>query len=177
MALTDAQEKEVGTLRILATIVVSWLVVLAILSIAIEVRLLCASTGECPANPVILLCIVGGTLGSCVSALISAADRISLGWELSGPVKVPPVADTNGKPDRFVRGMVPFFLVRPFLGSAMGLVVYAGITGGYLIAVQNPGRAGFSREGLLFLAILVGLFAKTFIEKLRVMFDALFGKK
>jgi hypothetical protein len=35
----------------------------------------------------------------------------------------------------------------------------------------------FSQEALLFLTFLAGLFAKTFIEKLRAMFDTLFGKK
>jgi hypothetical protein len=78
--------------------------------------------------------------------------------------------------DKFVGRMVPFFLIRPFLGSAMGLLVYAGLTAGYLIAVLNPADASFSSEGLFFLSFLGGLFAKTLIEKLREMFDTLFGK-
>ena len=59
----------------------------------------------------------------------------------------------------------------------MGLLVYVGITGGYVIAVQNGGATEntFSREGLLFLAFLGGLFAKTFLEKLRNTFDVLFN--
>jgi hypothetical protein len=115
---------------------------------------------------------VGGTLGSSLSALLSAADRISHGWEFSGGDKYP-AAEPR---DKFVARMVPFFIVRPFFGSAMGLLVYVGLTGGYLIVVQNAQGATFSREGLLFLAFLGGLFAKTFIEKLRAMFDTLFGK-
>ncbi len=58
----------------------------------------------------------------------------------------------------------------------MGLLVYAGLTGGFLIAVLNPENASFSDEGLFFLSFLGGLFAKTFIGKLRDMFDTLFGK-
>ena len=41
---------------------------------------------------------------------------------------------------------------------------------------MNPGKASFSDEGLFFLSFLGGLFAKTFIEKLRDTFDTLFGK-
>lgn len=173
MVLTEPQAKEIVTLRKTATTVVSWLAILTIGSIAFEVALLAERIGGSAAVQQVLLCIVGGTLGSSISALISAAERISHGWELSEGIKYPDPQPV----DKFVARMVPFFVVRPFLGSAMGLVVYAGITGGYLIAAQNPDKATFSREGLLFLAFLGGLFAKTFMEKLRAMFDALFGKK
>ena len=105
------------------------------------------------------LCVLGGTLGSGVSALISAADRISHDWEFQDGTKYP----TDETEDKFGQRMVPWFIVRPFLRSAMGLLVYVGITGGYLIAVQKGTSAGaFSREGLLFLAFLGGLFAKPF---------------
>jgi hypothetical protein len=120
----------------------------------------------------VLLCVVGGTLGSSISALVSVVERISHGWEFSGGDKFP-----GPEPkDKFVARMVPILVVRPFLGSAMGLLMYAGLTGGYLIAIENAGSATFSRNGLLFLSFLSGLFAKTFIEKLRAMFDTLFGK-
>lgn len=119
----------------------------------------------------ILLCVLGGTLGSAISALLSAAERISHGWEFSEGDRYP----TPEPKDKFVLRMVPFFLVRPFLGSAMGLLVYAGLTSGYLIAVENAQDATFSRQGLLFFSFLGGLFAKTFIEKLRAMFDTFFG--
>lgn len=120
----------------------------------------------------ILLCVAGGALGSSISALVSAAERISHGWEFSGGEPYP-AQEPKGK---FVARMIPFFVVRPFLGSAMGLVVYAGLTGGFLIAVEDAGQHTFSSQGLFFLAFLGGLFAKTFIEKLRAMFDTLFGK-
>jgi hypothetical protein len=141
-------------------------------SLSLSVVLLSQVLATSPAAQPILLCVLGGTLGSSISALLSAADRISHGWEFSKGEKYP----LPQPEDKFVARMVPFFIVRPFLGSAMGLLVYVGLTGGYLIAVQNAEQATFSPQGLLFLAFLGGLFAKTFIEKLRTMFDTLFGK-
>jgi len=72
--------------------------------------------------------------------------------------------------------MAPFFIIRPFLGSAVGVLAYVGIVGGFLIAVEDAGAAQFSDEGLLFMTILTGLFAKTFLEKMRAAFETLFGK-
>jgi hypothetical protein len=168
----DADAREIATLRKLAGGVVSWLVVTTLTSLSLSIALLSQALATSLGVKPILLCVLGGTLGSSISALLSAADRISHGWEFSGGEKYP----TPEPKDKFVARMVPFFIVRPFLGSAMGLLVYVGLTGGYLIAVQNAEQATFSREGLLFLAFLGGLFAKTFIEKLRTMFDTLFGK-
>lgn len=172
MTLSDVQEREIATLRKLAGVVISWLVAITLVSLGLGVALLSQAPATSPAVQTIWLCVVGGTLGSSISALLSAADRISHGWEFSGGDKYP----ASEPKDKFVARMVPFFIVRPFLGSAMGLLVYVGLTGGYLIAVQNAEGAIFSREGLLFLTFLGGLFAKTFIEKLRTMFDTLLGK-
>ena len=172
MTLDDDHARESATLRKLAGVVVSWLTAMTLVSLGLGVVLLSQAPATSPAAPAIWLCVLGGTLGSSVSALLSAGDRISHGWEFSGGTKYP----MDEPKDKFVARMVPLFMVRPFLGSAMGLLVYVGLTGGYLIAVQNAQGAAFSREGLLFLAFLGGLFAKTFIEKLRAMFDTLFGK-
>jgi len=168
-------EREIATLRKSAFVVVTWLALLCVSSLGISIGLLTkwAVAGITHFETQrILLCVAGGTLGSAISALVSAAERISHGWELSGGEKYP--AETPK--DRFVARMVPLFIIRPFLGSAMGLLVYAGVTSGYLIAVENAGQAIFSRQALLFFSFLGGLFAKTFIEKLRAMFDAFFGK-
>ena len=172
MTLTDVQTRETATLRKLAGTVISWLVGMALVSLGVGVALLTEVLSTSATAQSIWLCVMGGTLGSSISALISAADRISHGWEFSGGEKYPAPEPR----DKFVARMVPWFIVRPFLGSAMGLLVYVGLTGGYLIAVQNAQGATFSREALLFLAFLGGLFAKTFIEKLRAMFETLFGK-
>ena len=172
MTLSDTQANESVTLRKLAGGVLAWLVVITVVSLGMGVLLLSQPQQAGFSAPAIWLCVAGGTLGSSISALVSAADRISQGWEFSGGEKYPAL----GPKEKFVARMVPFFIVRPLLGSAMGLLIYVGLTGGYLIAVQNAQGATFSREGLLFLTFLGGLFAKTFIEKLRAMFDTLFGK-
>jgi hypothetical protein len=174
MDQNGAREREVATLRRLASLVIFWLVLVFLFSLSLVVALLAKWTVigiSDPSTQRILLCVTGGTLGSCISALLSAAERISHGWEFSKGDKYP----TAEPKDKFVARMVPFFMVRPFLGSAMGLLVYAGVTGGYLIAVENAQAATFSRQGLLFFSFLAGLFAKTFIEKLRAMFDTFFG--
>lgn len=121
---------------------------------------------------VVLLCVAAGTLGSSISALISVAERVANGWELERGEKWPPV---GGKPDKFVARMIPLFLVRPLLGSAMGYLVYVGIVGGFLVAVRTATPGDFRPEGLAFLALLAGLFAKTFLEKLRDAFKTFLG--
>lgn len=174
------EKKEGRKLRWTASFVLVWLLVLSLGSIAVGLFLLTADVGKHSLNVDMLnalLCVLGGTLGSSVSALISVANRIANGWEFEDGTKYP-----KKKPrDKFVARMVPWFIVRPFLGSAMGLLVYVGIKGGYLIAVQNASQGTshgtFSREGLLFFAFLGGLFAKTFLEKLKMTFDSLFGKE
>jgi len=172
MTLSDVHTREIATLRKLAGVVVFWLVAITLASLGLGVALLSQAPATSPAGQMIWLCVFGGTLGSSISALLSAADRISHGWEFSEGDKYP----APEPKDKFVARMVPFFVIRPFLGSAMGLLVYVGLTSGYLIAVQNAEGATFSPEGLLFLSFLGGLFTKTFIEKLRAMFDTLFGK-
>jgi hypothetical protein len=119
------------------------------------------------------LSFVGGALGSAISAAISAAQRVANGWELATGDKFP----ETGPPDKFVAKMAPFFLLRPFLGAATGFLVYVGVVGGFLVAASEPPRPGDDLEpyGVLFLAILGGIFAKTFLERLRAAFDTLFG--
>ena len=172
MSLDESQVREIRALRIWAAIVVSWLVLFIVVSLGLAVALLAGSLAITVQLQEILICVAAATLGSGISALVSAAERISHGWEFSGGQPYP-AEEPKGK---FVARMIPFFMVRPFLGSAMGLLVYAGLTSGYPIAIQNAGQQSFSPPGLFFLAFLGGLFAKTFIEKLRAMFDTLFGK-
>lgn len=155
----SAREREIETLRRSARLVLLWLVLLTLLSLSLVVAFLTKVTvlGITDfSTQRILLCVVAGTLGSCISALLSAAERISHGWEFSEGEKYP----SPEPKDKFVARMVPFFIVRPFLGSAMGLLVFAGVTSGYLIAVENAQQATFSRPGLLFLSFLGGLFLR-----------------
>ncbi len=119
----------------------------------------------------LMLCISAGTFGSSIMALLSSAERIAHGWELSKGQKLP----RDVPKDKFVAKMIPQFMVRPFLGSAMGFVVYAGIVSGYLTAVKSADVGQFSQLGLIFLATLSGLFDKTLLAKLKIMFKAVIG--
>jgi hypothetical protein len=183
MTDSDARTKEEAILWKLAVLVICWLILTTLGSIGLAVPILTKLFETVDAVDAVnapspyanawraLLCVLGGTLGSSISALVSAVERVSHGWEFSGGDKYP----SAGLEDKFVARMVPFFIVRPFLGSAMGLIVYVGLRSGYLIAVEQAGQATFSRDGLMFLSFLGGLFAKKFIEKLRAMFDTLIG--
>ncbi|MBM3211151.1 hypothetical protein FJZ33_02960 [Candidatus Poribacteria bacterium] len=168
-------KKHIRNIRKLAYLVVIWLVVLTVITISLGIVFLSNWIFVGVEAKVIIICIMAGGMGSSISALISAAERIAHGWELDiegETIKYP----NEGPKDKFVSRMVPFFMIRPFFGFAMGLVVYLGIQAGYLIAVSNQSEKSLSLEGLMFLSFLAGLFAKTFIEKLRDMFDAFFGK-
>lgn len=61
----------------------------------------------------------------------------------------------------------PWFSARPLLGAFAGLVVYAG-----------SGVLGLPHDDVprvAFVALLAGLFAKTLIARLKVIFDTLLG--
>ena len=137
------------------------LLVFVVASIILIVKLFRAEP-EPGSYKILILCIAGGVLGSGISALISVLGRISDGWELSSGTKIP----SKKNPDKFVARMAPFFIGRPFLGAAMGILIYTGIKSGYLILVREADKPSFSPEGLLFFSILGGLFAKTFLVKL-----------
>ncbi len=160
-----AQSWEKAFLTAYATLVIIWLVALALGSLGTILAILGQWLVIAPSVELLVLCIVSATLGSSISAL-------SQGWEFSKGGKYP----KDEPPDKFVARMVPFFVIRPLLGSAVGFVAYVGIVGGYLIAAEGSTKQNFSREALLFISFLSGLFAKTFVEKLRDMFDAFFGK-
>lgn len=170
-----AEDREVDRLGTVAAVVLVWLSSVLIAS-ASATALLLGGVIRLPSPlHIVVLCITGGILGSAVSALVSAWERIANGWERANGEKLP----KEEPKDKFLARMSPQFILRPLLGAVMGLLVYGGIIGGYLITVQveNLSITSFRPEGLLFVSLLAGLFAKTFIEKLRDMFDALFGKQ
>jgi hypothetical protein len=109
MTLNDAHSREIGTLRKLASAVIFWLIAVTMISLGACVVLLSQPAANNLTVHTVLLCVVGGTLGSSVSALVSAAERISNGWELSSGDKYPTVEPK----DKFVARMVPFFIIRP----------------------------------------------------------------
>ena len=174
--LSPSQKQEISRLKWVAWPVI---ILLLLLLIGSTVLLVLGLSGLASANspsPLLLarLSLVAGLAGSTVSALISLADRFSHGWELDDGAKVP---RGSAKPDRFVGRMVPWFIIRPFLGAIMGLAIYIGLSAGLIIGVggSEVGNDIVSALRLTFFALLAGLFAKKFLDSLRSAFAAFVG--
>jgi len=65
-------------------------------------------------------------------------------------------------------------LVAPLVGAALGPVAFAGAVGGFIIA-SGGNNADYSPTGILFIAVLAGMFAENFIAGLARGADAIFG--
>src|SRR3954469_24244096 len=118
-----------------------------------------------------VLAMLAGALGASISGLVQTCDRYSGGFELHDGTLVPPSEKVRS---RFSERCVPFLVMRPLLGAVMGLIVYAGFVGGFLISTTNS-PASFSPQGIVFISVLSGLFAKTFLARVRVVFKAMLG--
>jgi hypothetical protein len=70
---------------------------------------------------------------------------------------------------------LPLLILLPLLGAALGLVAFAGLVGGFLVA-SGSSSPSYSPAGLLFVAALAGMFAPNFIASLARAADAIFGK-
>jgi hypothetical protein len=70
---------------------------------------------------------------------------------------------------------LPLLVLLPLLGAALGLVAFAGLVGGFLLA-SGSSSPSYSPTGLLFVAVLAGMFAPNFIGSLARAADAIFGK-
>jgi hypothetical protein len=116
--------------------------------------------------------MLAGALGAAISGLVQTCDRYTAGFELPDGSGWPP----SEKPlARFSERCVPFLVMRPILGAVMGLIVYAGFIGGFLISTTKAPET-FSPQGLVFIAVLSGLFAKTFLARIRVVFKTMLGE-
>jgi hypothetical protein len=124
-------------------------------------------------NRLMAIALLGGMLGSTASALRSACERLATGFELDDGTRFWPPAAQKGQ--KMGIRTIPFLIVRPFLGAAMGLVAYAGVVGGFLIATSTQPKS-FSPQGILFFALLAGLFAKTFLHRMDIVFKTLLGE-
>ncbi len=119
-----------------------------------------------------VLALLAGALGAAVSGLVQTCDRYAAGLELTDGSTWPP----NGKAvARFSERCVPFLVLRPVLGAVMGLIVYAGFIGGFLISTTKAPET-FSPQGMVFISVLSGLFAKSFLARVRVVFRAMLGE-
>jgi hypothetical protein len=174
--LSHRQLCEISRLKSYAWRVVITLLVLLVASILFIVLQLAEIDPKIPPAAIVLvsLCVAAGLAGSVVSTLISVADRYAYGWELEDGTKVP---RATGTPDRFNQRMVPWFIIRPFLGSMMGLVIYVALSAGVYSGTINPSsnQSIVSGSQLTFFALLAGLFAKKFLDSLRSAFAAFVG--
>jgi hypothetical protein len=160
--------KEEQKLKSSARIVILYLIVLTLLSSAAAIWLLIDNGAWSFTLTAALVCMVAGTFGSSVSAMLSALQRRAEGWEFSDGTPYP----DDAVKQRFSERMFPFFLARPWLGAAVGFLVFVGGLSNYIGKFENPPEL----YKLTFLAIMGGLFAKTLIEKLKDVFDNLVGK-
>ena len=124
---------------------------------------------ESPSPHLARIAVVAGIFGSCIAAFRSCLDRRSNGFE----DKDGNVAPGLEKKERFSDGMVVWFLGRPMLGGAVGLLVYIGLNG-EIFSVAAKEKILASRWEFLFYMILVGLFAKTILDLLRKLTKEVF---
>lgn len=74
--------------------------------------------------------------------------------------------------------MVPFFKARPFLGLLTGMLVFSAMHAHLLVREEPctlPEGASTMLSRMVFYSLLAGLFAKSLIEKLKALFDQIFG--
>jgi hypothetical protein len=124
-------------------------------AIVAVVVLMPQATGRSAGDRLALLAVLAGVAGSAVSAVQMTALRMS-----------------KAKLDAHA---LPLVLMRPVMGALMGLLVYAGVVGGFLISTAGGSTESFSPQGLVFLAGLGGLFATTAVERLKIVFKTLLG--
>lgn len=63
--------------------------------------------------------------------------------------------------------------VLPLVGAVLGVVVFAGVVGGFLVATSA--NASYSPAALVFLAFLGGFFSGRFLRRLSAAADVLFA--
>jgi hypothetical protein len=73
---------------------------------------------------------------------------------------------------QFVSSWMWWYLVRPFIGTALALVLYFAVRGGLITG--NAGAENLSPYGIAAIAGLAGMFSKQAADKLREVFEDLF---
>ena len=76
----------------------------------------------------------------------------------------------------FTYAFVPWYLMRPLLGSLLGLIFYFLMRGGLLAVLETPPEDGGNLDDLALAGIsaLVGLFSNEAYMKLQEVFSTLF---
>lgn len=105
----------------------------------------------------LLLVIVAGALGSYIHAATSYADFLG-----------------NRK---FTPSWTWWYLLRTLIGTALALVVYFAIRGGFLLLANDVESDKVNPYGIAAIAALVGMFSKQATDKLNELFSTLFRPK
>jgi hypothetical protein len=100
----------------------------------------------------ILIVVLAGALGSYIHAATSFVDYLG-----------------NRK---FVKSWTWWYLLRPFIGIALALLIYFAVRGGLISA--STGAKELSPYGVAAIAGMAGLFSKQATDKLREVFETLF---
>jgi hypothetical protein len=156
-AMTGALEKHFRKVRTLLII----LIVIAGSAAVLCMHFLSASWP-------VLICISTGLLGSSTTALISALNRRANGFEDSDGNQHPEPAQSK---ERFSEGMGYWLGARPVLGPVTGSLMYWGAVAGFF----GSNLSKSSPEGLAFLGLLAGLFAKTLLDIMKNAMKGIFG--
>lgn len=177
----DWRAEETFELERKARRVMIYLAAMTALSLALSIALIASLPADHASRydaRIVLLCVLAAILGSGTSAMVSAMNRIATGWEFSSGKKDPPDprqrAPADDTREMFGGRLCAGFFVRPLLGAAMGFLIYVGLVGGGLILKGAQATDTANALRLAFIAFLAGLSAKSFLDKLRKVFSALF---
>lgn len=118
----------------------------------ITISWLGGSFSSSPEGALLLIVIVFGALGAFIHTVTSFADYVGN--------------------QRFEASWMWWYLLRPFIGTALALVFYVAIRGGFF--AQEAQTSDVNPFGIAALAGLAGLFSKQATDKLREVFDTLF---
>lgn len=118
----------------------------------ITISWLGGSFSSSPEGALLLIVIVFGALGAFIHTVTSFADYVGN--------------------QRFEASWMWWYVLRPFIGTALALVFYVAIRGGFF--AQEAQTIDVNPFGIAALAGLAGLFSKQATDKLREVFDTLF---
>jgi hypothetical protein len=105
-----------------------------------------------PETALLLLVLIVGALGSLVHTATSLGDFIGN--------------------RRFYSSWIAWYLLRPFVGSLLAILLYFAIRGGFFSG--SSGSSSVNPYGIAAVAGLAGLFSKQATDKLREVFETLF---
>lgn len=104
-----------------------------------------------------ILVALGGALGAFIHSATSFTDFVG-----------------NRK---LVYSWVPWYIMRPFIGSSLAIVFYIVIRGGLVSFETGTAVPNINPFGIMTVACLSGLFSKQAIDKLREIFENIFQLK